>query len=123
MKTKIAACLVPFALAGCVTANPEQIGPYPNNYKQAVETYVKESFFDPYSLRDVALSTPQTGHLYFQQGWVVCLQANAKNRMGGYTGMKRTALLINNGKVLQSMPDAPFCQQVSVTPWPEMEGK
>jgi hypothetical protein len=123
MKTTIVLGAMALALAGCVTPNAEQIGPFPNNYKQAVEAYVKESFFDPYSMRDVALSAPQTGHLYFQQGWVVCLQANAKNRMGGYTGMKRTALLINNGKVQQSMPDAPFCQGVSVTPWPEMEGR
>lgn len=123
MKTKIVAGLIAVALAGCVTANPEQIGPFPTNYEQAVETYVKENFFDPYSMRDVSLSVPQQGHLYFQQGWISCLEANAKNRFGAYTGLKRTALLINNGRVVQSMPDAPLCQQVGVSPWSRLEGR
>ena len=44
------------------------------------------------------------------------LQANAKNRMGGYTGLKRTAFLINNNKIVNAMTDAPFCNGLTYYP-------
>ena len=110
--------------AGCaVTPNPEAMGPYPTHYKEVIKTHIQRSFFDPYSLRGVSISMPMQGHLFFQQGWIVCLEANAKNRMGGYIGLQRTAYLLNYDAVLQSMDKAPLCNnpQVSYTPWPEIE--
>jgi len=108
-------------MSGCMTVKPdsEAIGPYPSNYKEIVKEYVEKSYFDPYSMKSVAITHPVEGHLYFQQGWIVCLQANAKNKIGGYTGLKRNALLINNYSVTQSMTNAPLCKnsQLSYFPW------
>jgi hypothetical protein len=103
------------ALTGC-TVTPDQaaIGPYPTNYEQLVKEQVRQSFFDPYSIRDSRLSAPQQGHMFMQQGWIVCLEANAKNRMGGYTGLKRTAYLINGERIVNSWTDAPFCNSPQV---------
>jgi len=108
-------------LSACVTPNPQAIGPFPTNYRDNVISYVKDAFFDPYSIRDAEISYPQQGHLFFQQGWLTCLRANAKNRLGGYTGRKVVALLINNGRVVQSMSDAPLCNQVSYQGFEELE--
>ncbi len=120
----VSAGLLAGVLAACaVKPDPQAIGPYPDDYRGVVKAYVEETFYDPYSMRNVALSNPQQGHVYFEQGWVVCLQANAKNRMGAYTGLKRTALLINRDRVINMMEEAPFCDQVTLSPWPEMEGK
>lgn len=105
------------AVSGCVAMKEEDAGPYPSNYKELLRANIRQSFFDPYSMRDVAVSPPQTGHLLFTVGWVVCLQANAKNRMGGYTGLQRTAFLIKNGAIVNSMPRAPMCESVTVLPF------
>ena len=111
-------------VSGCaVTPNPEAIGPYPQDYKEILKTHILRTYFDPYSLRSVSVSQPIQGHLYFQQGWIVCLEVNAKNRMGGYIGLQRTAYLLNRGTVVQTMEEAQLCDnvQVSYSPWPELE--
>lgn len=115
-----------FALAALASAcvpqkDPEKIGPYPGNYKQAVAADIKTRFFDPYSLRDVAISEPHEGYLLMQQGWVVCVRANGKNRMGAYVGMKDTGFLVNNGKVIAASDDFPACSNLKFTPWPELD--
>lgn len=111
------------SLYACATPDAQAIGPYPTNYKEIMKAYIVENYFDPYSMRTVAISAPRTGHLYFQQGWLVCFQANAKNRLGGYVGLTKTAYLINRGRVVTSMEDALLCDQVSLIPWQEMEAQ
>lgn len=113
---------VALAVVGCtVTLDPAKIGPFPNDYKALIKATVMREFFDPYSMRSVSISYPESGYLFFQQGWLVCLEANAKNRMGGYVGLKRTAYLIHEDTVVNQMEGAPLCDKVSYQPWPEME--
>lgn len=108
--------------SACVPAkDPEKIGPYPGNYKAAVAADMKTRFFDPYSLRDVSIAEPREGHMLMQQGWIVCVRANGKNRMGAYVGMKDTAFLVNNGRVLGASDDFPACADLKFSPWPEMD--
>ena len=101
--------------------DPAKSGPYPQNYRQLAKDYVRTTFFDPYSMRDVQISTPHNGRMFAQQGWVVCIAANAKNRMGGYTGLKKTALLMRDGAVIDADEGAAACDSFDFAPWPEME--
>lgn len=96
---------------------------YPFDYRNIVKDYVKRTFFDPYSLRDVSLSYPNFGRILFNQGWIVCLEANAKNRMGAYTGLQRTAYLIVNRKIVNSLDRAELCysSSISFSPFPELD--
>lgn len=115
-------CLL--ALTGCaVTPNPEAMGPFPNNYKEIVMDHVLHTYFDPYSIRSASISYPARGHILFQQGWIVCLESNAKNKMGGYIGLRRTAYLLHGGAVVREAPNAPMCDGSSVyyDEWPELE--
>lgn len=115
---------VVFLLASCaVTPNPDAIGPYPSNFKESLKAHVLRTYFDPYSIRSVSVSEPIQGHLYFQQGWLVCLESNAKNRMGGYIGLQRTAYLFNRGSIVQTMDKAGLCDNAKLgySPWPELE--
>ncbi len=116
--------LVSMAVTGCmVKPDQDKMGPYPYNYEFIVKNYIENAYFDPYSLRRVSLSMPLQGNLFFQQGWLVCLKANAKNRMGGYAGFKANALLINRGKVVQTMKEASLCKKPKIIyyAWPEMD--
>ncbi len=118
MKTLIAILGI-LAMAGCTTVGPVEIGSYPTNYKNIIKAHIERSFFDPYSLRNVSITGPLKGPL----GWIVCLEANAKNRMGGYTGLQRTSFVINSGKVIDSLTLKPalLCHGMVFTRWPEME--
>ena len=117
----IAALFVTALAGGCVTADPAQIGPFPSAYKATVAQGIKDIFFDPYSLRDVAIAEPRQGQVAFQQGWVVCVRSNGKNRFGAYTGLKDTAFLIRNDKVIGATEDFPDCASMKFTPWPEQD--
>jgi len=115
---------VTFVLAGCgLIQASEPPGPYPTDYKATIAAYVRENFFDPYSLRGVAIATPKPGVLAYTSGWLVCFQANAKNRMGGYVGLGNTGYLIKNGKVEVAIKGASDCDNDVYWPWLEMDNR
>jgi hypothetical protein len=94
--------------AGCATTPPQASEPPPANYREIIARHVRESFLDPYSIRDASIAPPKPGQLSrsdaiaVEQGYIVCFRANAKNRVGGYTGMKTTAFLVRGGAVVTS---------------------
>lgn len=125
--------VVALALGGCQTAGQgtTQSEPPPANYRQIAIAGVKSSFFDPYSVRDAEIAPPKraAGPSLNEDGfttpWVICIKANAKNRMGGYTGRKVTALAVSGGKVVNSWDEAKaslmVCDGVTYEPFPEIE--
>lgn len=131
----LAICL----LAGACTAPPasfdkELAGPAPTNYKATIAAYIKRTYFDPYSLRDVKISTPSQGRVTItqgvlripvsdQQGWFVCVELNAKNRMGGYVGLTDKGFLLRNETIIDDDVECPADTLTTLQPWPELEGK
>jgi len=104
------------AIGACAPPRPDpaSIGPPPANYRAAVKEHIKTTFFDPYSLRDVELSEPVPASMVFDggnlvpySGWMVCLKANGKNRLGGYTGLQVTGILFQGGVITTNTPSAP----------------
>ena len=96
-------------LLGCAAQTNIQITePPPPDYREIVARHIRENFFDPYSIRDARIAAPKAGQLSrsdaiaVEQGWVVCVRANAKNRVGGYTGLKTSAYLIRGKSVITS---------------------
>ncbi len=101
-----------FTIMGCASMNkptPAQItnadyGSYPDNYKNIVENYMARMLFDPYSAVFSNWRGPAQGYIYditgTYFGYRVCVEVNAKNRMGGYTGNKMHLFVINNGHVI-----------------------
>ena len=121
VKSIILAFLILTVTTGC--AQRMNFGPFPSDHKDIVRDYIKKQYFDPYSLRDVKISNVTSGHLGYTQGWVLCLECNAKNRMGGYSGLRRDLLLINDGQVVKTQENSRSCDSdvFTMTPWPEME--
>jgi hypothetical protein len=115
-------------LAGCASANVAGMGAPPSNYKQLVREHVRKNFLDPYSIRDPEIAAPQPsgGPILVPAGlkevWVVCFRANAKN-FGAYTGVRPTAMLIDGGRVVNSLDNASWamwCNGSSYEPFPEV---
>jgi hypothetical protein len=94
------------------SADESEVGPYPAQYKIIIRDYLRKTLLDPYTVRDAQISRPQMGKLFIEgtlgvheSGWLVCFRSNAKNRMGAYTGISDTALLIRGDRVLASSSD------------------
>lgn len=111
------------SLTGCAVnavISQEEAGPFPANYKVATADYIKSTFKDPYSLRDVMISKPIPYKILNHTGYVVCFQANAKNSFGGYTGIDYTEIMIEKEKVWSTGNN--YCnQRGGLEPWSEME--
>lgn len=129
------------ALSACstTTATPTSAdaGAPPVNYRQAVIDNVRSTFVDPYSIRDASISQPLYASAVFdgnslipRNGWIVCVRANAKNRMGGYIGQQLSVMLFNGESVVLSIGGPGFqgqveeeCNPAVYAPFPEIEQK
>lgn len=126
MRAVVALVVAGLGLASCVTQ--EQMNsiyasqrPPSAEIKAAAIAHIRETFFDPYSIRDAAISNVVT---VADTGYdAVCVRLNAKNRMGGYVGLSVTSLRIKGGAVVSSLEDAPACMdaRLKFAPFPELE--
>lgn len=91
----------------------------PTDYRQQIVKQVRTTFFDPYSIRDAEISEPFPNKSVI----AVCIKMNAKNRMGGYIGIKPTAYYFKNGGFAFSETDfAPVvCDKAKYGPFPEID--
>lgn len=115
----LALCAVPL-LAGCqTTAQGTADASYPADYRDLIVRNKANFFKDPDSIKDAMVATP-TPNMF---GWQVCLQANAKNSFGGYTGRQtHTVQIYRNGAppIMQETTVYDSCS--GYMPFPEIEG-
>jgi hypothetical protein len=95
-----------------------------NTYKEKIKKQIHRAFHDPYSLRDVAISDI----VAFRDMTFLCLEANAKNRMGAYVGLRRVLFVVEKDDIVGPITDenaTSICSSMMIhySPWPEMEGK
>lgn len=91
---------------------------------KAIRTAIVEAarniLFDPYSVRDAQISNVAD----FSNGTQgVCVLANAKNRMGGYTGRQSHAITMSGTILLQEQTNHPLCARPDIRwqSFPELE--
>lgn len=109
-------------LAGCADGGVpvSDVGPYPANYRDIVARAVRAEFFDPSSLQDVWIAPPYRARMIFTDGWMVCMRAHGKNRMGGYTGQQSFGYLIAGGVIVQEGVQE-HCSEQQFVEWTEMK--
>lgn len=128
--------LMPFLLVGCYAPNANAPKPAAagaaaeaslepadvprSSYETPVAAYIKRYFVHADSLRAVKIGEPFSGKLHGRPGAIVCVEMDAKNTAGSYTGPKRTAFLVKDEKVIESDYDTPICKDQQLAAWPEM---
>ena len=99
----------------------------PHNYRKIIAQELRSRLFDPYSVREAAISRPTWGVMSpaYGERLFFCIRYNAKNRFGGYIGTKfyNFGWNIDNklfgGDILFWEDDA-LCPKVDVKPFPEL---
>jgi hypothetical protein len=95
--------------------------PLTANERFALITKIKNTYFDPYSIRDAEVSevAPSAADL------MACVKSNAKNRQGGYAGRRAEVYHFDtNSQVTEGQPDTwGFCDnpQLRYAGFPEIE--
>lgn len=115
-------------LAGCVTAASTPATTITlQEAKLAVLNARGDIWKDPYSIRDAKITQPyQCSAILFNPpiDACVCVEANAKNAMGGYVGVKKYAVLLSGKRYMQSAPNDDGIRPCNgLMPFPELEGK
>lgn len=98
-----------------------QATPATASVKAQIVKDTRDFLVDPYSIRDAEISYVQFNN---RSGlhWV-CVKANAKNRMGGYTGRQVIEVWVKDGKLAGNVPHSQACHNPSLRwqPFPELE--
>jgi hypothetical protein len=110
----VTGCQVPWMQPSAAALAAADYGPFPENYESLLKEYIRTNFFDPYSVQDLKIQQPvkgwikepaiQGGHFHF--GYLLTFECNAKNRQGGYVGLKTSQVFIRDSKV-QDIPPGP----------------
>lgn len=99
-------------LGGCAAPSPDELaradyGAYPDQYKELIEGYMGRILKDPYSAHYEYLNAPvmawrktMSGPIY---GYAVCVNINAKNSYGGYTGAQPSYFMFHDGVITYAM--------------------
>lgn len=110
-------------LTACATEAPQN-QPIPPDHKAVILANKGRLWKDPDSIRNASVAT---GIRWHGPGslWFACVELNAKNAYGGYTGLKRSVVMIPaNG----TTPDArntvygDDCAERPHVPFPELNG-
>jgi hypothetical protein len=94
MPVKIAAAIICLGIAACAAppVTPQNAGPAPENYKAILKAHIEKNYFDPYSLRNVAISKPTLGKIGPNPGWVRLLAEQRKKPHGRLCGIEERRL-------------------------------
>lgn len=101
----------------------DETPPLPADFRQMIIERIKREFFDPYTIRDAAISQAINGTSMMGPTASVCVKANARNRLGAYTGQKETLFVFRRGQItlVDSEFAGPACTSAQYAPFPEIQ--
>jgi hypothetical protein len=110
-------------LSACVATSEQLTTVYASqrpataDQKAKIIAKIKDTFFDPYSIRDAEISNALPfGAIGSANASAVCIHLNSKNRMGGYVGRQYTMMKFNAAGVLHQADDTPIAARECADP-------
>lgn len=106
---KLVLCLViVFSMVSCATtrqATQEELGkgdfgPFPYDYRLMIQEHLSTRLLDPLSAM-YYFSKPRKARDGKRYGWLVKMEVNSRNRMGGYVGRKVLHYMIYYDEIWQ----------------------
>ena len=108
MKVRFFLLLGVVALGGCVSTQIERSAmPVTSSVRATIVNHVRDTWKDPYSIRDAEISKAFEPQGYKGARYAVCIRANSKNSYGGYTGRQISCFLFEKGMLLERMGGLP----------------
>lgn len=107
-------------LAACATG-PEPAAP---DHKAVILANKARIWKDPDSIKNASIATSLRWHGMGSR-WFACVELNAKNSFGAYTGLKRSVVMILNDNSTPEIRDTVIgddCAERPHVPFPELEG-
>lgn len=93
-----------WALTACAPTQQElanaDYGLYPKNYEQIIKNNLNSTLKDPDSAKIDFLGDPQKFYHFRKYGYATCINLNAKNSYGGYSGYEKVYFFIRDNVVL-----------------------
>ena len=121
---RLIVCVAMLALSGCATAGNRQISGAPNNYRTLIAEHVRKTFHDAGSIRLARISAPipERALMPVYPTAFVCIQVDAKNAQGVYTGPQTTSFSFTGGQLTRVLPggDPVGCFGAEYGPFPEV---
>lgn len=94
------------SIAAQVDIANADFGPYPNDYEALIKQWAATGLKDPESARYGRISKPRKEWMVESlkpfYGYSVCVDINAKNAYGGYTGAQKFWFMFRDGKIVRS---------------------
>jgi hypothetical protein len=98
------------AAAALWLAGEAQAKTLEDNRQQLVNEYIRSTFLDPYSIRDLMIGHPIPALIWWKPGifgnrkdledcYIIGFRCNAKNSFGAYVGQRVMAIVICRGYV------------------------
>jgi len=118
-----------FLLAGCATQGDTPIALSQAEARVALVAEKARLWKDPASIQDAKIGQPYSCigglyHLATPPDTCVCVEVNAKNSFGGYTGLKPSVVMFSRGKIVDTMEPRLLQDRCEgFTPFPELNGK
>jgi hypothetical protein len=113
-------------LAGCAATTPATEAILGSEQLRTVVAANRAKYWkDPDSIRDASISRSFAcygglAHVVAPPNVCICVEANAKNSLGGYTGLKRTTFMFHDLTLVDALPPRSQDACDPMSPFPEL---
>ncbi|HEY3681173.1 MAG TPA: hypothetical protein VGL45_20865 [Bradyrhizobium sp.] len=131
---KLAAMLLPMALAACVSdddsvksisyTNDRGVAdqPFPNNYRPELLAFLKTYINNPAGIHDAVIAQPVQRDVGGRQRYVVCVKYSARDFDGNYRDARDHALVYVDGRLDHIVDKSgDLCAGATYAAFPELE--
>ena len=134
ISTRVAALLLPIALAGCLTSeegsSPTSYTadrgvtdqPYPNNYRSEILAFMQHAYLNnPVGVREAGIADPVQRTIGGRLRYVVCVRYSARDSDGNYRPARERSIMFVDGRLERVLETTEPCAGAAYAAFPDLE--